>query len=417
MEQAKTLSMEQQAVSLSLLWKNSRFLCLAGAAILSSFAFSIYLMSETWYVIKGLNLDAKLGLILMATTIPRVLLMAIGGVAADRIRRSVIMSISSISRGLLVLVLAYLVFQGAASISILFVFACIFGILDSFFWPASNSILPTLVTKEQLVRANSVLQTTNQLSFLLGPVIAGALIKFGSFKASFATAGIMIMLSGLFVLFMKEPKKNSSFKKTAGFFKDLKEGILYVKRVPYLLTSMITSVIANLFLVGPMNAGLPLLVEGRFHGDVMDLSVIESSLAIGMLAGALFTGIVNFKRKRSILSLSLIGTMAILNGSVSQLNSTTPALGILFTAGVCLAISNIIGPSITQQIVEPEMMGRVQSLMSTASNGFTPISYALVAALLTAGLSISVIMLVSSMLLLLWIVIILLTVKVVRTID
>ncbi|WP_409295827.1 MFS transporter [Peribacillus sp. SCS-26] len=422
MEHAKIMRRAQEAevkMAAPSLWRNARFLCLWGASILTSFAFSIYLMTETWYVINGLDLDSKLGLILMMTTIPRVLLMAIGGVAADRFSRPLIMGISSLLRGALVLALAFLIAGGSGTLAVMFIFAFLFGVLDSFFWPAGGSLMPFLVGKDQLVRANSLLQTTNQLSFLAGPILAGAVIKFGSFQLSFVLAGVMILGSALLVLFLKEKKHTLSadIPQKKGYLQDLKEGILYVKKIRYLLIMMLTSVIVNFFLVGPMNAGMPLFVEGRLGGSILDLSLLESFFAAGMLGGALLTGIINFKKKRAVINLSLIGMMAISNSAFSQADMIFSAAALLAVTGICISMSNILGSSISQAIVEPAMMGRVQSLMGTASMGFIPLSYAGVAALLSFGISISMIILITSVLLLAWILIILAAAKPIRNID
>lgn len=200
-------------------------------------------------------------------------------------------------------------------------------------------------------------------------------------------------------------------------FRQLKEGIVYVKTVPYLLLTMATSIFVNLLLVGPLNIGLPLMVDQHLKGDVLSLSYLESSLALGMVAGAFLTGILNIKRKRPIISLSLIAVLSFLNIFLSQMTALWHGIILLSLAGVCLSISNIIAPSLVQEMTEKRMMGRVQSLMSTASMGFIPLSFALVSALLSSGLSIDMIILYSSIALTAFVLTVLWRSKTIRTID
>ncbi len=78
----------------------------------------------------------------MVTMIPRVLLMTVGGVWADRFKRSKIMVVSSFMRCLLIFIMITLLHLYLLNLWSLLVFALLFGILDSFFSPANQSLLP-----------------------------------------------------------------------------------------------------------------------------------------------------------------------------------------------------------------------------------------------------------------------------------
>ncbi|MGG2065882.1 MFS transporter [Bacillus sp. S14(2024)] len=395
---------------------NPKFLFLWAASTFTGLAFSIYLITESWYVVQQLDRASLLGIVMMMTTIPRVLLMAFGGVMADRFKRSLILFTLNMIRGGIILVLVLLLWNHQLNISWLIGFAFFFGILDAFFWPSSNSLIPNIVAKQQITRANSMIQTTNQISLMMGPALAALIMKFGSFTASFATAAGLLIISGILAKLVKEKPVEHS-KKQRSFTQDLKEGITYVKGFPYLLTVMFTSIFVNFFLVGPMNIGLPLLVKNSLKGDVLDLSYLESSLAIGMTAGAILTGIIGFRKKRAVISLSLVSILGIGSALLSQMTTLWYGIIIISILGICLSISNIISPSLTQELVEPSMMGRVQSLMSTASMGFTPLSFAIVSVLLSFGISISFIMLVSCIVLTLFVWIVLWKVRIVWKVD
>jgi MFS family permease len=70
---------------------------------------------------------------------------------------------------------AYL--AGTLSIGQLFALALIFGILGTFWEPAWNSFLPSVVTRDRLVDANSKLTVSNSATAVVGPGLAGALIQ------------------------------------------------------------------------------------------------------------------------------------------------------------------------------------------------------------------------------------------------
>lgn len=414
--QSLPLHGSQDIVKPSLL-KNSRFIVLWIASAFSGLALSIYLITESWFVVRGLGMEAWLGIVMMVTTIPRVFLMMIGGAFADRFKRSTILFFSNTTRGLLVATLLILLFFDIMNVWILMGFALCFGILDSFFWPSSNSLVPMIVAKENITRANSIIQTTNQFTIMMGPALAGFAIKFGSFEASFGIAALFLIISGLIVRKMNESAIPSSDGADRSLLKEIRAGIGYVKGFPYLLIVMCSSVIVNFFLVGPMNVGLPLLVDNVLKGDVLDLSFLETALAVGMFVGAILVGIFNIRKKRAVISLFLIGILGLSNGLLSTMETVKFGIIILAISGVCLAISNIISPSLTQELVEPKMMGRVQSLMSTASVGFTPLSFALVSVLLSTGVPIGIIMMISCLAMTVFVVGVLIFSKAVWTVD
>ncbi len=418
--QAERVALKEAEGSDSLL-KNRQFLFLWVATTLTGLAFSMYLITESWFVVRGLNHEAWLGIVMIATTIPRILLMSLGGVLADRFKRSYILCFSTVSRGILISVMVVLLIQNHLSIYLLLGFACCFGLLDAFFWPSSNSFIPLIVRKENITRANSFIQTSSQFSLMVGPAIAGFVIKFGSFQGAFGTSAVLLIVSGLIVIGMREVKgaegEVEMKKKKASVFQDLKEGLMYVKGMPYILLSMFTSVTVNLFLTGPVNVGLPILVAKVLKGDVLDLSYLETTLSLGMFVGAIITGLVNFKRRRSVISLVLVGILGISCALLSQMTSIWYGIAVILIAGVALGISEIVAPSLAQELIEPKMMGRVQSLMSTASMGFTPISYALVSVLISIGVSIQPIMLISCLIMSLFCFVVLWKVKLVWEVD
>lgn len=73
--------MEQQPS----LFKNSRFILLFLGSFLAIIGFSMFFMTTTWFIISDLGSASSLGIILIAITVPRILMMAFGGVLADKL--------------------------------------------------------------------------------------------------------------------------------------------------------------------------------------------------------------------------------------------------------------------------------------------------------------------------------------------
>ena len=67
----------------------------------------------------------------------------------------------------------------------LYVIAAAFGAFDAFFYPAYASIVPSLLESEQLAAGNSLLQSSVQLTGLIGPATAGLAIGVAGLSAAF----------------------------------------------------------------------------------------------------------------------------------------------------------------------------------------------------------------------------------------
>jgi MFS family permease len=104
-------------------------------------------------------------------------LMLVGGAVTDRWSPRRVMMCSHLAKGVLVSGLCVLASAHAVDIWACFAIAAAFGIADSFFWPASGSILPSLVSAEELPRANAIVAVGEQTALFLGPVVGVLLVS------------------------------------------------------------------------------------------------------------------------------------------------------------------------------------------------------------------------------------------------
>jgi MFS family permease len=368
--------------------KNHRFLFLWLASLCSGFALPMYLLAEQWYVVKELQLHVYVGWVMMATTLPRVILMLFGGVVADRFSQSKIMLTTNLARALLILIMVGLLWNQQLSFGVLLFFAVLFGIIDAFFWPASESIIPILVEKEQIVIANSCIQTTNQLSTMLGPLLAGLILHQFDFVNIFACcAGILLLASG-FVMRICEQKEAEQKQQGLSVFEQVKEGVQLMKDDPFLLQLLSVLIMVNFFISGPVAIGIPLVANDVLHGNSLDLSYLQSAFGFGAIAGAILVGVCNFQKKRGkILCLALI-VISLLIFLLGTITATWVGSLLLLLIGIMTTLINIPLISLIQEKVATDKMGRVMSLVMTLSIGLLPFSYAVCSSLLLLGLSV-----------------------------
>lgn len=398
------------------LLKNTNFLFLWAATLFSSFALAFFTFSQTWYIAKTLNLEASLGVVFVALSVPRLIFMIIGGAVADKFPKKNIMFYSNIIRAILVATILTWFIVGDVILYTFALFALFFGLADAFFWSADGSILPELVEKSRLTQANSLTQMTNQASVILGPVLGGILIKFTNYETIFSITILLLIVAAILVqkIQFTMPEQQNTDK---GMFTSIKEGILYVKESPFLSTFLICSAFLNLFLIGPMQVGFPLFVKNVLHGDSLQFSYLEASVGGGMAIGAVIVGLKNINRRRGLFCIIMMLLSGVFFLSINFSTVLWQALLAGMFYGITIAMAIVPLMAMIQSTVKEEMMGRVMSLLMLSSMGFIPLSYAFTSIALAIGIPIVTVMKSGAIAVIVFVLFVAIRVPVVRKFD
>src|SRR2546425_1270155 len=127
---------------------------------------------------------AEMGLLGAAGTVPFLLFGLLVGVWVDRRQRRSVLIFADIGRGAMIATIALLGIANLLQLLYLYILSFFIGVLTVFFDVAYQAYLPALVGRQQLVDANSKLETSNTLANTAGPTVAGAVID--AFRAPFA---------------------------------------------------------------------------------------------------------------------------------------------------------------------------------------------------------------------------------------
>ncbi|KXI60840.1 MFS transporter [Bacillus cereus group sp. BfR-BA-00331] len=398
------------------LLKNTNFLFLWAATLFSSFALAFFTFSQTWYIAKTLNLEASLGVVFVALSVPRLIFMIIGGAVADKFPKKNIMFYSNIVRAILVATILTWFIVGDVTLYTFALFALFFGLADAFFWSADGSILPELVEKNRLTQANSLTQMTNQASVILGPVLGGILIKFTNYETIFSITILLLIVAAILVqkIQFTMPEQQNTGK---SMFTSIKEGILYVKESPFLSTFLICSAFLNLFLIGPMQVGFPLFIKNILHGDSLQFSYLEASVGGGMAIGAVIVGLKNINRRRGLFCIIMMLLSGVFFLSINFSTVLWQALLAGMFYGITIAMAIVPLMAMIQSTVKEEMMGRVMSLLMLSSMGFIPLSYAFTSIALAIGIPIVTVMKSGAIAVIVFVLFVAIRVPVVRKFD
>lgn len=246
------------------------------------------------------------------------------------------------------------------------------------FYPAYTALIPDLVSAELLPSANSLRSISLDAAQFIGPAIGALIIALGGTSLAFALDGVSFVISALCLAALPQvPALRHPTEKEEGVLQDMREGISTVLHSPWLWVTLAVAGTSTIFLVGPSEAALPLLVKQRFGAQVGFYALLTSLSALGSISAAFLLGHFKRLRRRGLLTYGawLLASLMLL------------AVGLpIGVAGVCLAFfiqgAALAGLGLSwmntlQEFVPADLLGRVASIDLLVSSGLLPIGYGL----------------------------------------
>ena len=250
-------------------FSNRSFALLWSGQIISRLGDSLYTIALAWWVLQKTGSATAMGAVLICSTIPMLLLLLFGGVAVDRLPRMHLMLASDLIRGTVVLLIAFLAWQQRLELWQICVMSALFGSAEAFFYPAYTAIIPDLVPTEMLPSANSLRSISLQVAQIVGPAIGAGMIALGGTSLAFVLDGVSFAISAVcLVALPRSPVLHKLAEKEENTLQDIRKGINTVLNSPWLWTTLVIASVSTIFLIGPSEAALPLLVKQRFGTQV-----------------------------------------------------------------------------------------------------------------------------------------------------
>jgi MFS family permease len=375
--------------------KASAFRRLWAGAGLSMLADQAFLVALTWLVLRVTGSGAELGLVLAVASIPGTILTPAGGVLSDRYSPALIMIWTSAGRVLLLALLTFLIMADATRIWHVYVIAAGLSALDALYYPASMSIVPTLVDRTRLNAANALSQAAEQVSSIFGPALAGTLLALLGLGASFgATAVLFLIATALFGAVARAAKSSGpqasdvpeEDKGQSGARIEFSEGIRYVWRDGVIRSLLLILLCTNVAMMGPLYVGGAVLAESRL-GGAGAFGTLVGAAGAGALIGVVGAGSVSRFRRRGLIELGLTGLLGIIVGAIAFVPNLVAAVALAISIGATSSFLGVITISWLQERAEPRLIGRVMSFAMFSAVALDPISFALAGVLVELDLT------------------------------
>jgi MFS family permease len=265
---------------------------------------------------------------------PFLLLSLPGGVWADRFDRKRLLIGGDVAAGVIALALAIVVSTGSSALPALYLLAFLLACVEPIYHPAFQGLLPSIVADSELDRANSLMQSSDQIISLAGPVLAGGLVALFGYSTSIYIDAASFAGSALVLLFLKRGKEIVAPEpiRRTGFFGDLAEAFRYIVRENRLL------LIGSLLFTGT-NFGIWLIQANLVYYLSTYLGL--SSALIGMVFAAQGVGALG----GALLAPAVIRRL----GNGRTIVCSTMAAGLL--TGLLVVFRDVVGVAIVSAVV------------------------------------------------------------------
>ncbi len=348
------------------------------ATTLSLFGDFFSYIALAWLVLQLTGSSLALGTVLVVQALPRAVLMAVGGALADRLSPRLTMLGSMALRAAVVAPLAVLVITGRVQMCEVYGMAVVFGVVDAFFMPARQSILPKVVTDHELEPGNAVLNVTAQIAVILGPVLGGVIVAVFGTGWAFAGDATCFALGFLLILWLPAARRVNAgvSHPDGGLGGQIAAGFRYAWADVGIRVMLIVIAVVDFAANGALGVGIPTLAHGRFAAGATGFGILFGAWGVGATVGALSAGFVPPPKRFGWLIVGLCLWLGIGITGVGLVPSLVPAALLMGFSGVSTGVVNTYAVSWLQRRTDSAMQGRVMSLVMLASMGLTPVAYA-----------------------------------------
>lgn len=301
---------------LGLLRRSPSFAYLFFATAGSSFGTYLAAIALTVHVYDETGSGVWVAALLIADFLPIVAIGLLLGPLVDRLSRRWLMIASDLVRFGVFAALPF-VSEPSAVVAL----AAVSGIATGFFLPAAGAALPNLVADEDLVNANSLWVTVETLAWMIGPVVAGAMLTIWPPSVPYAVNAVTFLASALLVAKIPERSLRSEDPLTRGHWRDVADGLRLVVTARPLRTVL---VVWNVALVGSaaVNVAEIVFAKNTLDGGNLGFGALVAASGVGLALGSFLAASALGKvglRRNYIGSLVLMGVgwgAAALSGNI-----------------------------------------------------------------------------------------------------
>jgi MFS family permease len=336
----------------------------------------IYLVAVAWEVYDLDNDPVALSLVGTAWTLGMVAFALTGGIISDRTDRRLVLVGADLVRAAALVAMGVLTVTGGVEIWHLVALAFFIGIGEAFFGPAFGALVPDVVHPEHLVQANALDQLVRQAAErLIGPALGGLVVAVVGAGTGFLIDAATFGASALCVAAMHVRVRPQARARSAR--RELREGLAFVRREPWLWATLIAASVGLLFFLGPLEVLLPYVIRNDLGAGAGGYGVVLAAAGAGSVVTSLWLSQRGFPKRYLTFMYATwaIGTLPFLGYAFGSAVWQLALVAVVY--GACMTAGMVVWGVLMTTRVPPALRGRVHSVDWFVSIGLTPVSFAL----------------------------------------
>jgi MFS family permease len=343
-------------------------------AVFGDALFSLALM---WWVVAVTGSGAAMSAVAVATALPRIILGPLVGVYIDRSDRRLLMMAANGMNAAISVVMAALFWQGIFSLQLIIVCSLLIGVVATLHVPAFDAAIPALVGKDDLVRANSLMESVDSAVGVITPAISGVILALAGVGASIMVKAIAFLIAALSLVLVRIPRLTPCSTGRRSFLGEAGTGFRYLYSHRLLMPTLVFISVVNLALA-PLGVVLPIMILHVLGAGPALLGLFGTFNSVGILGASsllsAFPGLA--KRTGFVLITTIIGI-----GLSATLVGFSPHPVFLLAGAIGLGststVANIAVRALWQREIPDELRGRVFAARYAVGSGLFPVGLAM----------------------------------------
>ncbi|MEU8104455.1 MFS transporter [Nonomuraea muscovyensis] len=231
--------------------------------------------------------------------------------------------------------------------------------------PTRGAVIPRLLPPELVPAANALNSLVYSMGAIVGPMVGGVMLALSGFAAAYALDALLFG-AGLYAA-LRLPSLPPLGEVSRPGVRAVFEGLRHILGSPVLLMSFVVDIIAMVFALP--RALFPELTAERFGGSTIALGWLNSGMAIGSVAGALFSGWVGRIRRQGIALVMVIAVWGLAVAAAGLVHELWLVVAFMAVGGAADVVSSVWRQSILQLHAPDEMRGRMQGVFMVVVAG------------------------------------------------
>jgi len=344
-------------------FRNRNFSLMWSGQLVSTIGTALTSLAASIYVFRLTDSALSVGLMLMATAAPSLLVGLFAGVFVDRYDRKKIMITADLIRALLVVLIPFLV---PINIIWLYIIVMLTSAIGQFFDPAHESVLPEVASDEELASANSLMAISSFGSTAVGFAAAGLIASAADISWAFYIDSATFLISALCIYLINiKPFTAEDETSVSIVISNLRAGMRQLFNTP-ILRSLFTAQVPVLIAFGLSNTLLLPFALRALKATEFEYGLQEGLTSIGFVVGSLLMANVFDRMREGVWIAVSYLAMAVAGIIYSSLHSIPLAILIVTISGFFNAPSSIARRIVVQRNTPREMRGRVNSVFFVA---------------------------------------------------